>query len=585
MPPASSFTKTCKEAKIPVPAPAARITYLTDAGILAAAIPTRDHSERCAALAWARDALAKDVDPDTWLTTLAAPLHPILLSLYALPPYKGAAPTPSDIRRLADIVATYTPDDGIAGNAPPQPPPGGINIQRPDGGNHPPVPGTAGGAGPSPPMPDGGTSGTTPPAPSPLKRKWLMHAELIARLPGDAYTALDSSAGMDTNARAKLQRACRDTDLAQVLDYATSAAFAHQTTLALPEGAHFDPLKRGLALAGVGRSAAAGPGAPTAFSDNLTRDTYLLSLRTHWAEMRPSFCSTSELSSTDVNRLWAAVTFVLTIRAARAMTWGVAEVAEACQAQLDALPAYRSAVSVAITRAAATLDRASAALAVNKSYLTFLAPFWLEHVLERARLTSDEVVKAVKDLMTPEPAPALPAPAPTPGPAPVAPPPAHVHPWPYLPPPTFYPQLGPPGYPPYQPPAQGGGHAQPPPPYQAPPPATTPTPPPRAAGTFVGKPISPLIVGKNFGLAVVPPGKPCPCAVSAAFPGQTHRTFECPVRYWHILGSCPGWTAAGARVPAAWNGDNITPACQAEWRTFAATLPAARAAGTSEVQF
>ena len=139
MPPASSFAKTCKEAKIPVPAPAARITYLTDAGILAAAIPTRDYPERCAALAWAREAIAKDVDLDTWLTTLAAPLHPILLSLYALPPYKGAAPTPSDIRRLADVIATYTPGDGNAGNAPPQPPPGGINIQRPDGGGHPPA--------------------------------------------------------------------------------------------------------------------------------------------------------------------------------------------------------------------------------------------------------------------------------------------------------------------------------------------------------------------------------------------------------------------------------------------------------------
>ena len=48
---------------------------------------------------------------------------------------------------------------------------------------------------------------------------------------------------------------------------------------------------------------------------------------------------------------------------------------------------------------------------------------------------------------------------------------------------------------------------------------------------------------------------------------------------------CPGWTATGQRISAAWTGDDITPATQAEWRTFQASLTNANVAGRTEVSF
>jgi hypothetical protein len=62
-----------------------------------------------------------------------------------------------------------------------------------------------------------------------------------------------------------------------------------------------------------------------------------------------------------------------------------------------------------------------------------------------------------------------------------------------------------------------------------------------------------------------------------------HRAFECPFRYFTVCGSCPGWTPTGD--PASWLGDDITTACQEEWRTFAAPLLTARVANGSVVNF
>ena len=58
-----------------------------------------------------------------------------------------------------------------------------------------------------------------------------MHAKLSKLLPDDVCNALDTSAGTETNARAKLQRSCRNTDLAMVLDYTTSVAFTHHSRM------------------------------------------------------------------------------------------------------------------------------------------------------------------------------------------------------------------------------------------------------------------------------------------------------------------------------------------------------------------
>ena len=79
----------------------------------------------------------------------------------------------------------------------------------------------------------------------------------------------------------------------------------------------------------------------------------------------------------------------------------------------------------------------------------------------------------------------------------------------------------------------------------------------------------------------------CTCAISVAFPGRLHRNFECPIRLHATYNNlnCPGWTSAGARIPACWNGDVLTPACRAEWRAFAPTLPISNVAKGVDVAF
>jgi hypothetical protein len=62
-----------------------------------------------------------------------------------------------------------------------------------------------------------------------------------------------------------------------------------------------------------------------------------------------------------------------------------------------------------------------------------------------------------------------------------------------------------------------------------------------------------------------------------------HSAYKFPLQI--SFGNCPGWTAAGARIPACWNGDVLTTACRAEWRTFAPTLQTANLARGVDVAF
>ena len=570
MPAISTFNKLCRDAHVDIPPASARAQLLSDAGINAATIPANKIAERCAALLWARDSIAKDEDPDSWPTSLPISLMAVLMSLYALPPHKGHGPPPSDAIRLADIIALYNPNVAGVVNDPPPPPPDGINIARPDppaaaGAVHlaqPAVPGA-----PSPPSGGALWSPTTPPTAT--KRKWLMHAELSTVLPPEVYSALDSSAGMDANARAKLQRTCRDTDLASVLDPTTSAAFTHQTALVLAPNSFFDPKARGIAMAGAGRCPAFSGGSFPTFTETIGRDNHLRAQRDQWTAMLPAFYGPAELSSSDVDRLWGAVTHALTNRATCSLQWGEPQVSDACRDQLLAIPAYRAAVAASITRSASSYDRATTAQIVNKTYLTFFLPFWWEHVLERGRLKLDDVEKTVKELMTSDTAP-----PPYVAPTPLPPVQQTTVAWPNYPPPP-----PPPSWLGYAPPTPTpGGHAP-----------HSPTPRPNANPNgllgFVGKPASPVIIGNNFGFAISAPGRNCICATSYAFPGRHHRPFECPLRYWASFGRCPGWTVSGTRIAAMWNGDDITLACQAEWRAFVPTLKPARVVGTSEAKF
>jgi hypothetical protein len=188
-----------------VPSPGDRVPFLTDAGIKPPSnIPTKELLERCATLALSRDSLANIIDPDTWPTTLDPVLLPVLLALYPIPPHRGPAPAPSDYRRLANVIESWDPagPPGAApqpaGAAAPPAPSALINIARPAGPVAPPA-----AASPSLPL-------AQPPAPTRCsgtlgKRTFLLgHDELSKLLPPDVYWALDLTANMGQEKRAKL---------------------------------------------------------------------------------------------------------------------------------------------------------------------------------------------------------------------------------------------------------------------------------------------------------------------------------------------------------------------------------------------
>ena len=577
MAPTHSFAKLCSAAKLAIPNKPLQAQFLSDAGISAANATAKENHERCAALVWARSSLAAATDPDSWPTTLDASLHPVLLGLYHLPPYRGSGASPSDFSRLADIIQLYDPSPPApAASASSLPPTstagdGSINIARPSPAA-PAAPAASTGGPLSPPKASQAPAAATPPT-TKKRARMLMHVDLAAQLPEEVYLALDSAAGMEPEKRAKFHKACQDSGVTALLDNTTSAAFGHQMLLSLTEGQYFEPFKRGRALAGAGRSA---PTGPSAFNEQVARETHLRTMQGQWPALMRAFADPHELGSTSVNDLWAAVTFIMTLRAARSAHWGVPEVEEACRAQLDALPSYRSAVANVAARLAAAYDPPEAARQINKHYAAFFLPFWWEHILLRGVLDSVEHRRLVDGLSL------APAPAPPPPPPPVAPPPVYVPPHAWAPPVLMPPYPGP------TPPPFGGlppGFPTPQPP--APPHGATPTPPapPPPAQAFMGKPLSALIIGNNFGVTV--PGNPrtCACVITKSFPGRLHFPFECPIKYHKNRGSCPGWTAAGLRIPSAWEGDNITAATQAEWRTFQATLLRSNVAGSTEVSF
>ena len=118
----------------------------------------------------------------------------------------------------------------------------------------------------------------------------------------------------------------------------TSAPFGHQLQLALGRGSHFDPAKRGLALAIAGRSADSDTHSADSVANATSRRALLLEFHNEWAEMEDCFHGDHELSGTNVNRLWEGVSYIMQARAAQAKSWGCPEVADACQAQYDAMP-------------------------------------------------------------------------------------------------------------------------------------------------------------------------------------------------------------------------------------------------------
>jgi hypothetical protein len=165
----------------------------------------------------------------------------------------------------------------------------------------------------------------------------MMHDELHSLLPDAVFTALDSNAHMPADKRLKLQEACKKSSTFALFDPTIGTPFGHQLRLSLAEGAHFDPVKRGLALAIAGRSAGLETLTGGSLFEATGRRAVLLEFRSHWSSIESEFGGTHELSDTNVNRLWDGVTFVMQARAARATAWGCPEVELACKEQFEAI--------------------------------------------------------------------------------------------------------------------------------------------------------------------------------------------------------------------------------------------------------
>jgi hypothetical protein len=237
----------------------------------------------------------------------------------------------------------------------------------------------------------------------------MMHDELRSLLDAPVYHALDVSAGLKPAERAKLQKAYREDRAGTLLDNTVGAAFGHHFDLALSDGAHFHPLKRGLALAAAGRSAALST-APPDYLDLVARENFLRQLRDHWTAISAALPRDQEISGTSLTRLWEGVSYVMRTRAARASTWGVNEVSSACRVQFESLSTYRTSIATALSRASAAYPEVEAAKYVNRAYAEFFLPFWWEHILQRAPLDEDKALAEVKSLFTATPPPPLPPP-------------------------------------------------------------------------------------------------------------------------------------------------------------------------------
>ena len=537
--------------------------------------------ERCAALVWARKFLESNADAGVAWAALPAGLQLELRSLYPIPPYKGSGPPPSAFALLADQIVTFTPagaavfpQAGASGRSSIHA--AGIDTARPGG---------AQGMAPPPPQQPTPLQSTQqqplqlPPQPSPpqlapqsftpalASRKrptWMMHDALEAALPHAVYRVLDNYSHLDIERKKKIKTAVSDASGSSLWDPCSSAPFSHQYILQHIKGEPWCSLPRGMALAAAGRSICVdGLGNVDCAAlerDAMLDDAVLQVHRNRWEAI--PWNSSAEIGASSVANCWAAVSMILRRRALRSAQWGCPEVQAACEEQFRQVDVYQSQVSSAITVITSSLPSAEQGRARNKQILTFFYPFWAEHILGQGRLDAAAVTAAVdKGLAALAPPPAgAPFPAPLPAAGRGAPPPPAQLGGAQLMPPPAAPGRG------RGAPAPGAGGQQP--------------------AAFLGRPCAPVIVGNDRGIPYVV-RRPCVCAVAAAFPATSHSSWECPVKYHARYNRCPGWTAAGTRIPGAWVGDNLAPATVAEWRDWLAaggpSVPARNAPGV--VQF
>jgi hypothetical protein len=103
-----------------------------------------------------------------------------------------------------------------------------------------------------------------------------------------------------------------------------------------------------------------------------------------------------------------------------------------------------------------------------------------------------------------------------------------------------------------------------------------------AEKSFVGKSASAYLSGprsvrnipfkKDRNGGADQPGPPCTSRTCEGLNAGYHASWNCPLRFWAVRGMCPGFLPNGARDPAAWNGDEITDATRAQWKSFDQSL-------------
>ena len=58
-----------------------------------------------------------------------------------------------------------------------------------------------------------------------------------------------------------------------------------------------------------------------------------------------------------------------------------------------------------------------------------------------------------------------------------------------------------------------------------------------------------------------------PCGMCTKVQGGAgpHASWDCPLRYWKVYGTCPGFLRDGSRDPSQWQGDNMARSAKLEW--------------------
>ena len=557
-----TFVALCGALKIPHELTKSKITrFLQDAGVTPPTTTALPHlKELAAAITWTRNSLSNGGDPDTWTNDVGPAGIDLLKSLYPLPP--AVKTGESDAARAARVISLFA----AVGSIPTQPQP--TPLIQPGAATTVNTSRSSTSTAPPPSNPTLPLQPATVTAPSPSKRKAhvMMHDDLKELLDDAVYRALDAFAFHPVKEKERVMNMCKTPQGAAFFNNTVTAPFGHQISLSLTEGEFFEAPKRGLALAVAGRSAAQPGSQSSTFGHGLSALNAFQELRKRWVDITAAASAPFELSGSHVDSLWLGVMTIMDLRAERSALWNVPEVHAACKKQRQDLLSYRSAIVSAMAQFADPSSPAITAKSINTAYIQLFLPFWWEHILGKARLDETGAAKEVKDIMAGPTATPAPPPPPTPPPAPT-------------------PQLMPFYYPPAPPPP---GYMHVPPPAGWPhPPVHSPKPPQaQQRRRFLGKPLSPLIIGTTLGTATTSRlAKRCACVISTRFPGRDHFSFECPLVYHAQYGTCPGWTAGGDRVPGAWAGDDITPLCRNEWRTFAAALPVAEAAAGVVVPF